>query len=167
MISKNRRLKVSKGMMLASRVICPDNSDHVERDKTFWPDGWLLRLDFRCFFRVRSSKGTRAHSGWLSSLSVSCSMSLFLPVEAELVLCNLYSRCSIPLEDKWRRIASISRIYINNQSKRPWQLMTLVMFPSKTLNRWCSNYSSGATFIWSKNYARFSKLCKKLCKHNL
>ena len=50
MISKNRRLKVSKGMMLASRVICPDNSDHVERDKTFWPDGWLLRLDFRCSF---------------------------------------------------------------------------------------------------------------------
>ena len=41
---------MSKGMMLASRVICPDNSDHVERDKTFWPDGWLLRLDFRCSF---------------------------------------------------------------------------------------------------------------------
>lgn len=50
MISKNRRLKVSKGMMLASRVIYPDNSDHIERDKTFWPDGWLLRLDFRCSF---------------------------------------------------------------------------------------------------------------------
>ena len=37
-------------MMLASRVIYPDNSDHIERDKTFWPDGWLLRLDFRCSF---------------------------------------------------------------------------------------------------------------------